>query len=224
MNPRSAWIFTVCLSLGCQPAAAPVTAETEDQKTLYALGLSLAQRLDNYAVTEREVPFVVAGFRDGVAGNEPALDPESYRRQIAELSQRGLAVRAAVEQEASQSFLEAEAAEPGATTMDSGLIFRELVPGEGESPSPDSRVRVHYHGTLRDGIVFDSSVERGSPAEFPVRGVIRCWTQALQLMKPGGKAVLVCPASIAYGNRGAGRLIKPGAALRFEVELIEVLE
>ncbi len=221
MNAHCAWILLVCLSLGCQPAAAP---ETEDQKTLYALGLSLAQRLGTYALTEQEVPFVVAGFGDGVAGREPKLDPESYRRQIAELGQRGLAARAALEQEASKSFLEAEAAEPGATTMDSGLILRELIAGEGESPSPDSHVVVHYHGTLRDGTVFDSSVERGSPAEFPVRGVIRCWTEALQLMKPGGKAVIVCPASIAYGNRGRSPLIKPGAALRFEVELIEVVE
>ncbi|MHC4507030.1 MAG: FKBP-type peptidyl-prolyl cis-trans isomerase, partial [Planctomycetota bacterium] len=90
-----------------------------------------------------------------------------------------------------------------------------------DAPSAADRVKVHYHGTLRDGTVFDSSVDRGTPAEFALNRVIPCWTEALQLMKPGGKAVLVCPADIAYGDRGAGK-IKPGAALRFDVELIEV--
>ena len=106
-------------------------------------------------------------------------------------------------------------------TTASGLKITHLVIGEGAHPKAANTVKVHYHGTLRDGTVFDSSVDRGTPAEFPLNRVIPCWTEGLQLMKEGGKSVLVCPADIAYGDRGAGQ-IKPGAALRFDVELIEV--
>ncbi len=97
----------------------------------------------------------------------------------------------------------------------------EAQAGTGPNPSPTSQVKVHYHGTLRDGTVFDSSRDRGEPATFPVNGVIQCWTEALQMMKVGGQAAIVCPAEIAYGDRGMG-VIKPGAALRFEVELISI--
>ena len=114
------------------------------------------------------------------------------------------------------------AAEPGATKAPSGYIIKTVTEGTGPSPAATDTVKVQYHGTLRDGTVFDSSRERGEPAVFPLNGVIPCWTESLQTMKVGGKYVVTCPAEIAYGDRGAPPSIKPGAALTFEVELLEI--
>ena len=102
------------------------------------------------------------------------------------------------------------------------MVYIPVSEGSGASPKPTDRVKVHYHGTLQDGTVFDSSVERGQPATFPLNGVIACWTEGLQKMKVGGKAKLVCPSDIAYGDRGAPPKIKPGATLTFDVELISI--
>jgi FKBP-type peptidyl-prolyl cis-trans isomerase len=106
---------------------------------------------------------------------------------------------------------------------DSGLVYLELVAGEGAQPQLTDTLSVHYHGTLRDGRVFDSSVDRGEPAQFPLNRVINCWTEALPMMKVGSKARLTCPSTIAYGERGAPPLIKPGATLTFEVELLDIV-
>jgi FKBP-type peptidyl-prolyl cis-trans isomerase FkpA len=124
---------------------------------------------------------------------------------------------------ASEEFLAQEAAAEGVVQSESGMIRQVLVAGEGAQPEPTDEVSVHYHGTLRDGTVFDSSVDRGEPAQFPLNRVIPCWTEAVTQMKVGGKSRIVCPASIAYGSRGMGEI--PGdAALVFEVELLEIIE
>ena len=107
-------------------------------------------------------------------------------------------------------------------TTATGLVFQTIKAGKGTNPTAADSVKVHYRGTLTDGTVFDSSYDRGEPATFPLGRVIKCWTEGVQLMKPGGKAVLTCPPQIAYGERGAGGVIPPNATLRFEVELLEV--
>ena len=107
-------------------------------------------------------------------------------------------------------------------TKPSGLVFQSLVEGKGAAPAATDVVKVHYRGTLADGKEFDSSHKRGEPTEFPLNGVIPCWTEGVQKMKPGGKAKLTCPPSIAYGSRGAGGVIPPNATLNFEVELVSV--
>ena len=113
--------------------------------------------------------------------------------------------------------------EPGAAATPSGLVYRSLTEGKGAPPTASDRVKVHYRGTLADGTEFDSSYKRGQPAEFPLGGVIKCWTEGVQKMKVGGKAKLTCPASIAYGERGAGGgLIPANATLQFEIELLGV--
>ena len=114
------------------------------------------------------------------------------------------------------------AREPGAITTASGLVYRSLVDGSGASPTASDRVKVHYRGTFPDGREFDSSYKRGTPIEFPLSGVIACWTEGVQRMKVGGKAKLSCPAQIAYGSRGAGGVIPPNATLLFEVELLGI--
>jgi len=114
------------------------------------------------------------------------------------------------------------AKEKGAIVTPSGLVYRALREGSGASPSAADTVKVHYRGTLADGTEFDSSYKRNAPAQFPLGGVIPCWTEGVQRMKVGGKAQLVCPAAIAYGARGAGGLIPPNATLKFEIELLAV--
>ena len=116
----------------------------------------------------------------------------------------------------------AAAAEKGAVVTASGLVYRALEEGKGDSPSPADTVRVHYRGRFPDGREFDSSYSRGQPASFPLNRVIRCWTEGVQRMKVGGKAKLTCPAAIAYGERGAGNVIPPNAVLHFEVELLGI--
>jgi FKBP-type peptidyl-prolyl cis-trans isomerase FkpA len=118
--------------------------------------------------------------------------------------------------------LTAAAAEPGAKVTASGLVFRVLKEGQGASPTAADVVKVHYRGTFPDGREFDSSYKRNQPASFPLNRVIKCWTEGLQLMKVGGTAKLTCPAAIAYGDRGAGSDVPPGAILRFDVELLAI--
>ena len=122
----------------------------------------------------------------------------------------------------SQAYLEAAAKEEGAVKTSSGLIYKTLTPGTGETPKATDTVRVHYRGTFIDGTEFDSSYKRNEPTEFPVNKVIKCWTEGLERMKVGEKAQLVCPAGIAYGDKGMGGVVPPGAVLVFQVELLEI--
>jgi FKBP-type peptidyl-prolyl cis-trans isomerase FkpA/FKBP-type peptidyl-prolyl cis-trans isomerase FklB len=144
--------------------------------------------------------------------------------KVQELQKTRTAAVAAVEHKTGADFLAKAAAAPGATKTESGLVITTLTPGTGAVPTTDDTVRVHYHGTLIDGTVFDSSVQRGQPATFPLKGVIKCWTEGVQRMHVGGKSRLVCPPQIAYGDRGSPPRIKPGATLVFEVELLDIVK
>ncbi|GBD26874.1 FKBP-type 22 kDa peptidyl-prolyl cis-trans isomerase [bacterium HR30] len=196
--------------------------KTDEQKALYALGALLAQNVGTFRLTPAEVETVLAGFKDASTGKTLAVDPDAYRGQLQQLAQSRAAAAANEEKEKSKAFLEKMAKEKGATRTDSGLVFIEIQPGNGPAPTAEDKVKVHYTGTLIDGTVFDSSVQRGEPATFPLNGVIRCFSEGLQKMKVGGKAKLVCPSDLAYGDRGSPPKIKPGATLVFEVELLGV--
>ncbi len=207
------------LSAGSAVAADP---KTDDDKTLYALGLLMARDLATLNLSESEVGMVASGLTAGATGADPAVDLETYGPMIQSFAQARIAAGATAEKEASAAFVQKMAAEKGAETTASGLVYIELSEGTGPSPAATDTVRVHYHGTLRDGTVFDSSVDRGEPISFALNGVIPCWTEGVQKMKVGGKSRLICPSDIAYGDRGAGGDIKPGAALNFEVELLGI--
>jgi FKBP-type peptidyl-prolyl cis-trans isomerase FkpA/FKBP-type peptidyl-prolyl cis-trans isomerase FklB len=200
------------------------SAQTDDEKAFYAIGASLAGQVMTLSpISDREFDLLVQGLRDGVAGRTTAAADEANRPRIRNLMQARQAGALEMEKAAAAAFLAAEAAKSGAKKTESGLVYTELRAGSGPSPTATDRVKVHYHGTLRDGTVFDSSVDRGKPAEFPLNRVIPCWTEGVAMMKVGGKARLICPAEIAYGNQRKGR-IGPGAALNFEVELLEILK
>ena len=205
-------------------AAAPPELKTEEQKTLYALGLVLAQNLGAFALNATELEIVKAGLTDGVTNKDKKVDLQTYGPKIQELQRARVTAAAVPERKAGQAYVEKAAAEKGAIKTPSGAVVTTLKPGTGPSPAATDKVKVHYQGTLTDGTVFDSSIQRGEPITFPLNGVIKCWTEGVQQMKVGGKSRLVCPADTAYGDRGAPPKIKPGATLVFEVELLEILK
>ena len=202
--------------------AADQTLETEDQKTLYALGLALSRNLQPFSLSEADLKVVEAGLQDGILGKDPKVDLQQYGPKLQELAKARQAKAAEAEKEKAKAYLAKAEKEPGAKKTASGLIIIEEKAGTGESPKATDKVKVHYHGTLTDGTVFDSSVERKQPASFPLNGVIKCWTEGVAMMKVGGKSKLICPSDIAYGDRGSPPKINPGATLVFDVELLEI--
>jgi FKBP-type peptidyl-prolyl cis-trans isomerase FkpA len=226
MTHRSPFVAAALLALAAAlapPASAQKAPTTDDERTIYALGVSMARNLEPFGLTPAELEFLFAGVRDEVAGKEPAVSLEEYGPRIRTLAQSRSSATAAKEKEAGSAFLAQEAAASGATKTASGLVMRTISEGTGASPTAEDTVKVHYTGTLRDGTVFDSSVKRGEPAQFRLGGVIPCWTEALQAMKVGGKAHITCPPEIAYGDRGFPGSIPPGATLAFDVELLEIV-
>jgi FKBP-type peptidyl-prolyl cis-trans isomerase FkpA len=198
--------------------------ETDDEKAFYSIGTSIASQLERAKpISESELDVLVQGLRDAVREKTLSVEQNEGATLVRAMLEQREARAIEAETGAAVEFLAAEAAKKDAQTTESGLIYTVIKAGTGPSPSATDKVRVHYHGTLRDGTVFDSSVERGEAAEFPLNRVIPCWTEGVAMMKVGGKSRLVCPAEIAYGNRSTGR-IPAGAALTFEVELIEILE
>jgi FKBP-type peptidyl-prolyl cis-trans isomerase FkpA/FKBP-type peptidyl-prolyl cis-trans isomerase FklB len=216
--------LALALAAAIPASAAGPELASEEQKTLYALGLAVGQRLAPFSLTEKELELVEAGLADSVLNKEPKVDLNTYAPLITPLQNSRLSAAAEVEKKAGDAYREKAAAAPGANKTASGLIITTIKPGEGESPKPTDKVKVHYTGTLTDGTVFDSSVERKEPATFGLSGVIPCWTEGLQLMKVGGKSKLVCPSNIAYGDRGRLPKIKPGATLVFDIELLEIVK
>jgi FKBP-type peptidyl-prolyl cis-trans isomerase len=197
--------------------------ETDQEKTLYALGLALAQRLENLGLTPEEVDQIQEGFADGALGREPKVDLETWGPLINEMVKERGSAAVQREKDAGRAYLEEAASAEGAVQTDSGLVYVELAPGTGAQPGPENTVRVHYKGTLRDGTVFDDSADRGEAATFSLGGVVPCFREGIIRMKVGGRSRLVCPPEMAYGDRGFPPKIPPGATLTFEVELLEIV-
>jgi FKBP-type peptidyl-prolyl cis-trans isomerase FkpA len=205
------------------PAAGASSGLKDDhEKTVYALGVMLGRNLEPFSLTSAEIEIVKQGLADTASGKKPQVDLQTFGPKIEEMMRARSANRAQGEKDKSKAFAEAAAAESGAIRTPSGLVFRTLTAGKGASPTTKDTVRVHYTGTLTDGKVFDSSVQRGQPVEFRLSEVIPCWTEGLQKMKVGEKARLVCPSDIAYGDQGRPPVIPGGATLVFEVELLAV--
>ncbi len=199
---------------------------TTEQRVSYGVGRQMGDQLASNPFDGVDASAVAQGVRDALEGKESAVDHADLEAAFNEIQK----VMQAKEQEKAktfgaegEAFLAENAQKDGITITESGLQYEVLTEGNGDKALATSTVRTHYHGTLIDGTVFDSSVDRGEPAEFPVNGVIAGWTEALQMMPTGSKWRLYLPSDLAYGERGAGGAIGPYAALVFEVELIEII-
>jgi FKBP-type peptidyl-prolyl cis-trans isomerase FkpA len=203
------------------PTAGSGVPQTDEEKTLYAVGLVMARSLRQFDLSAVEVEFIRRAIADAVVG-KPAVELDEWGPKIQALvNERGGRI-VAREKEASAAYLTKAAAAAGAVKTESGILYVETTAGTGASPAATDRVKVHYRGTLINGTEFDSSYARNEPAVFPLNGVIRCWTEGVQRMKVGGKARLTCPSDLAYGDRG-NEAIPGGAALVFEIELLEIV-
>ncbi|PSU31326.1 FKBP-type peptidyl-prolyl cis-trans isomerase [Photobacterium lutimaris] len=203
-----------------------VKLDTVETKASYGIGLQMGQQLAQSGLEGLNVAAIAKGIATSLTGDMPEIEVDDINNALRDLHTRAEAVRQEQAQAAAadgEAFLKDNALRSEVTVTESGLQYEVLVEGNGEIPSSDKQVRVHYHGELTDGTVFDSSVSRGQPAEFPVTGVIAGWVEALQMMPVGSKWKLYIPQNLAYGERGAGAAIPPYAALVFEVELLDIL-
>jgi FKBP-type peptidyl-prolyl cis-trans isomerase FkpA/FKBP-type peptidyl-prolyl cis-trans isomerase FklB len=223
MRSRLLWFAIGFLFLTTPLLAASSDPVNDDQKTLYALGLAISQSLGTFSLSETELDMVKNGMTDGVLKRSQKVDLQTFGPKIQQLQQSRLAVAAESEKKAGAAFMAKAASEKGATKTESGIVITSIKPGTGATPKATDTVKVHYHGTLTDGTVFDSSIKRGEPATFPLNKVIKCWTEGVQQIKVGGKSRLVCPSNLAYGDSGSPPTIKPGATLVFEVELLDIV-
>lgn len=205
-----------------------VKLDTEIKKASYGVGVKYGEGLQR-DLNDLDLPSFMQGLSDAFEQKPLALEAEQINQAVTGYQQRKMAEQNAVQQEAAQknlasgnAFLKENKDRKGIKVEKSGLQYEVLRAGDGEIPNEKDKVKVHYHGTLIDGTVFDSSVDRGEPIVFPVNGVIKGWTEALQLMKKGAKWKLYIPSDLAYGERGTRGIIGPNATLIFEVELIDI--
>jgi FKBP-type peptidyl-prolyl cis-trans isomerase FkpA len=216
--------MTLVGTIGCsRPGAAPAP-KTEEHKTLYTIGQMMGRSLGVFNLSPEDLAQVKTGLDDAVNRRKSPVDMDAYGNKIQTLAQSRRPASIAAEKARAKPFIDAALREPGTVKLPSGTIMRTTRPGTGAIPTANDQVKVHYHGTLTDGTVFDSSIKRKEPATFGVGGVIKCWTESLERMKVGEKATLTCPAEVAYGDEGRQPTIPGGATLIFDVELLEIVK
>jgi len=210
-------------------AADKTKLRTEKEKVSYSIGFSIGTNFKRQSL-DVDLDVLLRGMKDVLSGGDPLMSTEEQREVMTafqtkqrEKMEGGQKEKASKNKATGERFLSENKEEPGVVTLSSGLQYRVVVEGRGPRPVAADTVKTHYRGTLIDGTEFDSSYSRGEPASFPVRGVIKGWTEALQLMRVGSKWELYVPPDLAYGDRGAGPDIGPGATLIFEIELLEIV-
>jgi FKBP-type peptidyl-prolyl cis-trans isomerase FkpA/FKBP-type peptidyl-prolyl cis-trans isomerase FklB len=212
------------LSLGTTASfAATPEPTTDEQKTLYAMGLSISQSIGTFGLSEPELDLLKSGITDGVLKKTPKVDLQTFGPKIQQLQEARALVIAEPEKKAGAAFLAKVAAESGAKKTESGAILKTLKEGNGAIPKVSDMVKVHYQGTLIDGTVFDDSAKQGGPVTLRMNEMSKCWVEGMQQINVGSKSKLVCPSSLAYRDKGRPPLIKPGATLVFEIELLEIV-
>ena len=221
----------MALSESCYPKifVGGEVPESEEMKPFYALGVNIAQQVGSelkMILSKDEIDVVLAGFADSMT-DKVVDDREllmTYGKKLNEILEERAKAGITEEKKKGEDFLvKYLLGNLRATKTASGMLYNEVFAGIGEQATLASTVMVHYHGTLIDGTVFDSSVDRGSPIKFPLRNVIKGWQEGVAMMRVGGKATLVIPADLAYGDKGSPPVIPPGATLVFEVELLEIV-
>lgn len=202
--------------------------KTDKDKVSYSIGLDIGTNFKRQSV-DLDQKALAAGIADGLSGGKPLLTEDEVRTVLAQFQQQMAAKAQAMAQQLAdknqkegEAFLAENKKKKGVITLPSGLQYRVITAGTGKIPKATDTVTTHYRGTLIDGTEFDSSYKRGEPASFPVNGVVKGWTEALQLMKVGSKWQLVIPSNLAYGPQGAGQVIGPNATLIFEIELLSI--
>jgi FKBP-type peptidyl-prolyl cis-trans isomerase FklB len=195
----------------------------ELERFSYALGLNIASNLIRSGVKSFNPDIFIEAINDTYSGEMPKIMPEEANKILESFMEQANAGQAESNLVEGLEFLSENSDKEGVVEMDNGLQYKILNQGDGPSPGPDDNVKCHYHGTLIDGTVFDSSVERGQPAVFPVNGVIKGWVEALQMMEVGSKWRLFIPPDLAYGEQGAGNDIGPNSTIIFDVELLEIV-
>ncbi|HIJ97250.1 MAG TPA: FKBP-type peptidyl-prolyl cis-trans isomerase [Desulfuromonadales bacterium] len=211
------------LALAASPLHAAEKLSPEELKTLYTVGVNVARSLAVFNLTPAELEVVIKGLTETKAGLKPTFDLTVYNQKVQDFAKARRKATGEKQAVAGKEYLEKAAREKNASKSPSGMVYIPLIEGKGNTPTATDTVKVNYRGTLIDGVTeFDSSYKRGKTSEFKLNTVIKCWTEGVQKMKPGGKARLVCPPELAYGDNGAGELILPGATLNFEIELAEV--
>lgn len=199
-----------------------ITGELE--KFSYALGMSVASNLIRSGVKKVNPDVFLNALNDTFTGEVPKLMPEEANEILEDFMKQADNGQSENNLSEGIQFLQKNKKKDGVIELPSGLQYEVITQGDGELPTTDDTVKCHYHGTLIDGTVFDSSVERGTPAELPVNAVIPGWVEALQLMPVGSKWKLYLPPELAYGEQGAGGIIKPNSTLIFEIELLEIIK
>lgn len=204
-----------------------LTLKTDEDKLSYGVGLNIGSGLVQQGLPGINTEAIFQGIRDSIGGAEPMVDQKELEEVLGRLRDREQAKLTAIMEENTvkgTAFLTENGAREGVVTTESGLQYQILSEGDGAIPSLESVVKTHYHGTLIDGTVFDSSVDRGEPTQFAVNQVIPGWTEALQLMKVGSKWRIYVPSELAYGEMSPGPAIPPNSTLIFDVELLEILD
>ena len=225
-------MFMLTYLVGCSAeeasSASELKLDTPKNRISYTIGVNIGQDFKTQKM-DVDPDVLLMGLKDTLSGKELQLTEEEMVQEIQNFQQEmqtkmvaEMEAQATTNKAAGEAFLAENVNQEGVVVTESGLQYKILEPGEGDSPGPADVATVHYRGTLIDGTQFDSSYDRGQPATFPVGGVIAGWTEALQLMKPGAKWQLFIPAELAYGERGAGQDIGPNSTLLFDVELISV--
>jgi FKBP-type peptidyl-prolyl cis-trans isomerase FkpA len=217
-------IVAVALLLMVATASyAEVKLKTDEDKTLYVLGIVMGKNLAPFDLNSSQLEIVMDGLKDSVAGKDPKVEVQKYGPKIQELGMKKAKERAKKEKEKAKPFLEKAKKEKGAVELPSGVIINKSKRvKKGDSPKLEDTITFHYEGTLIDGTVFDSSIKRGEPLTYPLNKLIPCWQEAMQKMKVGEKAKIVCPSDTAYGDMGSPPKIPGGAALVFQIELLDI--
>lgn len=221
---NTALILMAALALFACNKQAKVSLSNDELKTFYTVGHTMGQRMKNLNLSDDEIAAVNMGLTDAAKGTKAQVNPDEYRAKIQNLFKERMTKAAQSEKDSGKAFLDKFAKEKDVVKTESGLAYKILSEGKGAMPKATDTVKVHYHGTLTDGTVFDSSKERGQPVTFPLNRVIKGWTEGVQKVKEGGKIKLVIPSELAYGDSGAPPKIPGGSTLVFEVELLEIVK
>ncbi len=193
-------------------------------KVSYSLGLSIGNNFQNSGINDLQIEDFVKGLKDILGGQTPEISYDEAKQVINDYFMKLQKEKFEINKKAGEEFLNINKGKAGVVTLPSGLQYQVLQKGEGPKPTASDKVKCHYHGTLINGTVFDSSVQRGEPAVFGVSQVIPGWVEALQLMPVGSKWRLFIPSDLAYGEHGAGEAIEPNSALVFDVELLDIVK